>query len=410
MLILFFVLLTLSAAAIFLLKSFNPKSSLPLCRTKFACLVAARNEQAVIGALCDSLNHLDYPRQLYDIIVILNNCTDQTGAVAVRHGAKVFQCVRPITSKGEALTEFLESAQNSSSYEAYVVFDADNLVEPHFLQEMDRAIAAGAAAAQGYRDVKNPDDSVISSCYNISFKTMTCFFHRLTARLRVSTGLGGCGMMITRQALEQTGGFHTFTLTEDLEYTMQLALNGVRVDFVEGAIFYDEQPVGLGQSWIQRKRWATGSIQCVKKYWKKLTFLIFRGKKAPDRISALFLMIYAMAPLFQIVGLAFLTASLAYGITALLVNPIRFSLLAELCIIQTVLFYALTTGMSAFVLLAERSLTLRQLKGVLVYHLFLFCWQLIALNALLKPELSWKPLVHMGGKRLMLKQDIGLNG
>ena len=74
-------------------------------RTRFACLVAARNEEAVIGALVESLKKQDYPDALYDIFVIPNNCTDDTESEALCAGAKIFRCFEPVRCKGDALHE-----------------------------------------------------------------------------------------------------------------------------------------------------------------------------------------------------------------------------------------------------------------------------------------------------------------
>ena len=56
---------------------------------KLAVIIAARNEGGVIGHLLDSLNRQDYPKELYDIFVIPNNCTDDTEEVAKEKGARI---------------------------------------------------------------------------------------------------------------------------------------------------------------------------------------------------------------------------------------------------------------------------------------------------------------------------------
>ena len=80
-------------------------------RTRFACLVAARNEEAVIGALVESLKKQDYPDALYDIFVIPNNCTDDTESEALCAGAKIFRCFEPVRCKGDALHEAVARAR-----------------------------------------------------------------------------------------------------------------------------------------------------------------------------------------------------------------------------------------------------------------------------------------------------------
>ena len=112
-------------------------------RTRFACLVAARNEEAVIGALVESLKKQDYPDALYDIFVIPNNCTDDTESEALCAGAKIFRCFEPVRCKGDALHEAVAWLL-PQRYDAFCVFDADNVADERFLARMNDAFCAGA--------------------------------------------------------------------------------------------------------------------------------------------------------------------------------------------------------------------------------------------------------------------------
>ena len=134
--------------------------------TRFAILVAARNEELVIGNLINSLLAQDYPRELYDIWVIPNNCTDHTAQAARDFGANVMECTVPVKCKGDVM-RFAYRQLRDKGYDAFCVFDADNVADPRFLREMNNAYRAGARAAQGYRDSKNPNDTAISGCYSI---------------------------------------------------------------------------------------------------------------------------------------------------------------------------------------------------------------------------------------------------
>ena len=117
-------------------------------RTRFACLVAARNEEAVIGALVESLKKQDYPDALYDIFVIPNNCTDDTEAAALCAGAKIFRCFEPVRCKGDALHEAVAWLL-PQRYDAFCVFDADNVADERFLARMNDAFCAGAQVCKG---------------------------------------------------------------------------------------------------------------------------------------------------------------------------------------------------------------------------------------------------------------------
>ena len=143
-------------------------------QTRFAVLIAARNEAGVIGPLIDSLLAQDYPAELCDVWVIPNNCTDDTAGAARARGARVLECTVPVKSKGEVL-RFAYDRLRSRQYDAWLVFDADNVVDHRFLAEMNAARLTGVKAAQGYRDSKNPYDTAISGASSIYYWMMDRF-------------------------------------------------------------------------------------------------------------------------------------------------------------------------------------------------------------------------------------------
>ena len=149
---------------------------------KFILILPAHNEEAVIENLISSLKELDYPKDLYDIQVIADNCTDNTEKIARDMGTKVF--VRTETdpnkkTKGYALQAFLKTllSDKDMDYDAFCVFDADNIVGKNFLNVMNKHLCQGEEVVQGYRDIKNPTDSWISAGYAIFYWMMNRFYH-----------------------------------------------------------------------------------------------------------------------------------------------------------------------------------------------------------------------------------------
>ena len=142
-----------------------PRRKIPRAeaRTRFAVLLAARNEEAVIGRTVQQLLDQHYPRELFDVYVIPNNCTDDTEGVARRAGAQILPCLGTVRNKGDALHGAF-AALKQAGYDAYCVFDADNLVDPDFLARMNDAFCAGAQAAKGKQTAMNPHDAWISGC------------------------------------------------------------------------------------------------------------------------------------------------------------------------------------------------------------------------------------------------------
>lgn len=103
-------------------------------KNKFALMIPAHNEEMVLGDLLENLKILKYPKELYDIYVIADNCTDSTAEVAQRHGAYVLErCNKELGGKGYAMDwAFPKIFETGRHYDAFCVFDADNLVHLDF--------------------------------------------------------------------------------------------------------------------------------------------------------------------------------------------------------------------------------------------------------------------------------------
>ena len=141
-----------------------------LPQKRFAVLVAAHNEEQVIGPLLENLKRMDYPKELYDVYVIADNCDDQTAAIARQAGVKVAERFSDSErGKGYAIRWMLERLKEINiDYDAVVMFDADNLVATHFLRAMNDRLLDGNKVIQGYLDIKNPFDSWVSISMAIS--------------------------------------------------------------------------------------------------------------------------------------------------------------------------------------------------------------------------------------------------
>jgi len=116
---------------------------------RFALIASAYNEEAVIAQLVDSLVNLDYPKELYDVYIIADNCTDKTADIAKEHGANVFVRFNKVQKgKGYAIEWcFNKIFDSNKQYDAFCIFDADNLVHKNFLLEMNKQFCKGYKAA-----------------------------------------------------------------------------------------------------------------------------------------------------------------------------------------------------------------------------------------------------------------------
>ena len=345
-------------------------------RIRFALLIAARNEENVIETLIESLQAQDYPKELYDIIVIPNNCTDDTEGVARRAGAKILHCTAPVSTKGQVLQQTF--AQLAGTYDAYCVFDADNVVDSQFLAAMNDAVAAGAKVAKSRQCALNPYDNWVSGGYDLYFQSIHLLHSRARMHFPLSAKLIGTGFMVTDSLLEKLGGWNTVTLTEDIEFACMSALTGERVYYVPDALTYDEQPLSFAVSMRQRRRWSGGVQSVANRYTAKL--LTRKPCWLRWDLAAHINMIYA-----QLLALI----------------PALYSLfcLPVLQAVQTLLisigsFAAGSILMGLFLCLTAQRKIGKQWKAVVLYPVFLASWYPLHVWALLSKPKTWKPVIH----------------
>jgi cellulose synthase/poly-beta-1,6-N-acetylglucosamine synthase-like glycosyltransferase len=242
----------------------EPKSS-------FAIIIAAHNEESVIGALVENCRQLDYPRHLYDIFVVADNCTDRTAQVATEAGATVWKRYNEQEKgKGHALEyAFNRLYALPREYDAVLIVDADNLISLNYLKVMNHRLLKGEKIIQGYLDSKNPDDTWITRCIHVGYVITNRFFQLAKYNLGLCCALGGTGICIAVDVLRRFGWGAT-SLTEDLEFQIKALLHGIKVSWAHEAKVFDEKPLTMKQSWRQRQRWMQGHCTVASRYLAKL--------------------------------------------------------------------------------------------------------------------------------------------
>lgn len=236
---------------------------------RYGVLIAARNEEGVIGALLESIAGQDYPADKLDVFVVADNCTDKTAVVARAAGARVFERFdTERVGKGYALDFLLREIDKEcglSAYDGYFVFDADNLLDEGFVREMNKCFSEERPVVTSYRNSKNYGDNWISAGYSLWFLRDSGQLNAARTALGGSSVVAGTGFLMSSRLLQENGGWHYFLLTEDTEFTIDMILHGVHIAYCGSAVLYDEQPTRFSQSWWQRLRWAKGYLQILRK-------------------------------------------------------------------------------------------------------------------------------------------------
>lgn len=348
--------------------------------TRFAVLIPARNEEKVIGNLIRNLQQQNYPREKFDIFVIPNNCTDATESAARQAGAGILHCPLPVRTKGEVLHQIFDQLQGQ--YDAYCVFDADNLVHPDFLARMNDAIAAGARIAKSRQIASNPYESWISGCYDIYFQNFNLLYNRPRASLKLNAKLIGTGFMITDGLLAEMGGWNTCTLTEDMEFAAQCAQRGVQIHYVPEALNYDEQPTSFQASMRQRRRWSAGVQSVANRYVLKL--LAAKPKWQRIDMAINLMMIYVQLLVFipmlwALVGMA----------------PVE---IGKTLLLSLAGFWASMTATGFFLTVTNGRSVRKMWKSILLYPLFMASWYPLHILSLFTKPKTWKPIAHKGSQ------------
>lgn len=263
---------------------------------KYAVLVAARNEESVIGNLIESIRNQDYPSELVDIFVVADNCSDRTREAAEKRGAICFE--RRDTehrTKGFALQYLVKCIDRDygiDSYEGYFLFDADNLLKSDFISRMNDSFDAGEKIVTSYRNTKNFDDNWIAASYGLHWLRTIRNEHRARSIFRLATRIQGTGFLFSWELIKD--GWNYTSLTEDRAFCADAVARGYEISYNNEAEFYDEQPVSMKIALRQRLRWAKGHLQALTETGPMLLKHIFftdgtAGKKEKATLPKRFL-------------------------------------------------------------------------------------------------------------------------
>lgn len=349
---------------------------------KFEIIIAARNEEAVIGNIIESLKKQNYDSKYYNINVIINNSTDKTYEVSKKHGANTIKCNIPVKSKGDVLRYTFKKFKDKK-FDAYVIFDADNVVHPDFLMHMNNSLNNGYRVAQGFRDSKNYQDNWISGSYTLFFYIQNFFFNLSRKKLNSSASINGTGFMIKKDLVEEIN-YNPVTLTEDVELTIVCAIRNEKVDFVKNAITYDEQPTLFKVSLTQRLRWSKGNLQCWMVYHRNLIKSFFKYRN----LAAIDMYLNNLAAIVQVFSVIVALASL---IERMVATKVVFSLAG---IVGFILSYVVTLIVTLFVTIYNKKSINGMLPALILFTLFMLSWVPINIACIFKKNIKWQHIGH----------------
>ena len=366
-------------------------------KRRFAFVIAAHNEETVIGNLVRSIKDQNYPAELIDIYVVADACTDDTAGEAQRAGAIVWER-NDLARKGKSWV--LDYAfdriatEKPGYYDDFIIFDADNLLSPDYVSIMNDAFEQGFLALTSYRNSKNFDSSWVSAANAIWFLREARYLNSPRTLMGTSCAISGSGWGVDARLVEAMHGWDFHTLTEDIQFSTFCAANGIRIGFAP-AEFFDEQPITMRESWVQRLRWTKGFYQIFFSYVGDLLNGMGKG-----RFSS-YDMFMTIAP-----GMFITLASVLVNAVYLLLGSVSHGYLAtpnelRACVgslfmvfammYATFFIVALTTTISEYSHIhAKRSAII---KNLFTFPFFMYTYIPITVQALFQ-KVEWVPTKH----------------
>ncbi len=326
-------------------------------KRRISVVIPARGESAVIGDLFASIRKQDYPRDRFDVNVIVKDPDDPTIELAKEIGAQVF-VVPAQTCKGDALDGYFKAiGERVKEYEAFVIVDADAVLDARYVTELNNALEHDYDIYLTRKFVKNylggkKARTVFTNCSALTWPILDDLGNKYRMQKDMPLNMCGQGMMVRRSVIERLGGWPYRTLTEDYELKLDSLLKGFRSMFYPYAVIYTEEALHHKDNFHRRVRWLTGYSQCDKKYKQQIYEQI---KKRGSFTSGEWEYFFGVVPL-----ILFLVFSLAAGLAgagiaiyyALTGSELWFWAVMLLIVLPIGVMYVLLLGYSVLALLA----------------------------------------------------------
>ena len=371
---------------------------------RYAVLISARNEEAVLPQLIESIHSQTYDKQLITVFVIADNCTDGTAEAARQAGAVVYERQNQnLIGKGYALDELMCNIARDypeDPFDGYFVFDADNVLNPDYVEEMNKTFSDGYQIITSYRNSKNFGDNWISAGYALWFLREAKYLNQARMALGTSCAVSGTGFLFSREIVRKNNGWPFYLLTEDIQFTVHSVVNGDIIGYCPTAIFYDEQPTSFRQSWRQRLRWSKGFLQVFRRYGLSLIKNCLCGNFSAYDMT----MTTMPAMLLSFLGIVMNSAACIVGLATdnMPLCKMGLTVLADFFCgtYLTIFVVGLVTLVTEWRQIHTH--TAKKVLYLFTFPLFMLTYIPIAFQSLYK-RVTWTPIVH---KRIKTVEDI----
>lgn len=366
----------------------------------FAILIPARDESKVISNLLDSIKKQTFKIDSKDIYIIVESRKDKTVSIAKERDVNIIYR-KNLTNrrKGYALDDAIkEILKKKKHYDAYFIFDADNVLDRNYFKEMVKTYKKGYDIGIGYRNTKNGNSSIFSACSSLTFSMINTFSNNYKMKHNLTLTVSGTGFYIKGEILEELGGYPFNSLTEDYEFTLYATLNDLTSTYNTKAKYFDEQPTDYATTIKQRTRWVKGYFDSRRKYYPLLKN---KASRKDNNYPSVYIALVGVKPyvLFVISVILYLANLIFRIISNSIVKIEVYTLLLQFFLIILAIYIVLLLFTGILLIKERDNLRLNRkmkIKSLFFNPLFLASYVKCLYLALKNKDLTWEKIEHTG--------------
>ena len=358
-------------------------------KKRYCILIPARYESKVINNLLLSITKQTTKINPKDIYIIVESIKDKTVDIAKQYNMNIILRENlSLKRKGYALNDAVTYIlKKQIHYDAYFIFDADNILDKDFIKNMEKSINEGYDIGIGYRNTKN-SNTLVSASSALTFSMINTMLNERKNKYHNNLTISGTGYYIKGSIIEEWNSFPFHSLTEDYELTLYAILHNLTTTYNKKAIFYDEQPDNFNISLKQRTRWVKGYFEARKKYINKISKS--ETKNDPNFASKVNAFLGVTPYIYIIIGLLIILVNILItkGITTFLCYLTIFLLL----------IYLVLSIFTIIMLKKEKnSLNISKsmkIKVIFYNPIFMFSYIICLLRTIFIKDIKWDKIDH----------------
>lgn len=358
-------------------------------KKRYCILIPARYESKVINNLLLSITKQTTKINPKDIYIIVESIKDKTVDIAKQYNMNIILRENlSLKRKGYALNDAVTYIlKKQIHYDAYFIFDADNILDKDFIKNMEKSINEGYDIGIGYRNTKN-SNTLVSASSALTFSMINTMLNERKNKYHNNLTISGTGYYIKGSIIEEWNSFPFHSLTEDYELTLYAILNNLTTTYNKKAIFYDEQPDNFNVSLKQRTRWVKGYFEVRKKYINKISKS--ETKNDPNFASKVNAFLGVTPYIYIIIGLLIILFNILItkGITTFLCYLTIFLLLIYTVL---VLFTIIMLKKEKNSLNISKSM---KIKVIFYNPIFMFSYIICLLRTIFIKDIKWDKIDH----------------